>query len=127
MKQHKDEKQLIIADGAAFGPEIDRVLRLAEEYGNAALYLPESFEWMLLRAGIIEDKEIARILEEPSEYIESKKYFSWERYFTDLLIKKTTGTYLAYAKKTLNSTYLNEKIKETILRVMNRIEFKWKI
>ena len=124
MKQHRDEKQLIIADGAAFGPEIDRVLRLAEEYGNAALYLPESFEWLILKARIIEDKEIARILEEPSEYIESKKYFSWERYFTDLLVQKTTGTYLAYTKRTLNSAYLNDKIKQTILKVMKRINFE---
>lgn len=30
MKAHKDEKILVIADGAAFGPEMDRVLQLVQ-------------------------------------------------------------------------------------------------
>lgn len=39
------------------------------------------------------------MLEEPSAYIESRKYFSWERFFTALLVEKAEGTYLAYSKK----------------------------
>lgn len=44
LNMHGNEKILVIADGAAFGSEIDRVLRLIRERKNVALYLPESFE-----------------------------------------------------------------------------------
>ncbi|MGN1142155.1 MAG: hypothetical protein ACI4TF_13210 [Oliverpabstia sp.] len=33
-------------------------------------------------------KEVRTILESPQQYIESQEYFSWERYFTSLLVKK---------------------------------------
>ena len=42
MKVHKNEKILVIADGAAFGSEMDRVMRLMESRKNIVLYLPES-------------------------------------------------------------------------------------
>lgn len=37
---HRNEKILVIADGAAFGPEMDRVLQLISRQKNVALYLP---------------------------------------------------------------------------------------
>ena len=94
LKVHKDEKILVIADGAAFGPEMDRVLQLVQTRKNLALYLPESFEWLILSSGILKDAETTQILQTPSGYIDSKEYFSWERYFTALLIEKAAGTYL---------------------------------
>ena len=115
----------MIADGAAFGPEMDRVMRLIEVKDDAALYLPKSFEWLILSSGILKDNEIGLMLEEPSAYIESRKYFSWERFFTALLVEKAEGTYLAYSKKTLNKAYLNEHIKEAVLARMNRIMPDW--
>lgn len=45
----------------------------------------------------------------------SQKYFSWERFFTELLMKKTDGTYLKYQKRKLNPVYLHEKNVERIL------------
>lgn len=77
MKVHKDEKILVIADGAAFGPEMDRVLQLVQTRKNLALYLPESFEWLILSSGILKDAETTQILQTPSGYIDSKEYFSW--------------------------------------------------
>ena len=62
LKAHKDEKILVIADGAAFGPEMDRVLQLVQTRENLMLYLPESFEWLILSAGVLKDTEVARIL-----------------------------------------------------------------
>ena len=94
LKTHKDEKILVIADGAAFGPEMDRVLQLVHTRKNLMLYLPESFEWLILSSGILKDAEITQILQIPADYIDSKEYFSWERYFTKLLTEKTAGTYL---------------------------------
>ncbi len=43
---------LVIADGAAFGPEIERILA-AKKARNIILYLPESFEWIVLKSGIV--------------------------------------------------------------------------
>ena len=48
--------------------------------------------------------------------MDSKEYFSWERYFTALLTEKTAGTYLNYTKKTLNEAYLRDGVKNAILR-----------
>lgn len=103
---------LVVADGAAFGAEIDRVLHLLETRENAALYLPESFEWLILSSGILKDHEITEVLENPASFIESEKFFSWERFFTALLIEKTQDTYLAYTKRKLNETYLGEKASD---------------
>ena len=122
LKVHKDEKILVIADGAAFGPEMDRVLQLVQTRENLVLYLPESSEWLILSSGILKDVEIVQILRTPSNYIDSKKYFSWERYFTELLTEKTSRTYLNYTKKTLNEAYLNDGTKNAILRQMGKLK-----
>lgn len=58
------------------------------------------------------------------EYIESSEFFSWERYFTKLLIEQTEGTYLKYKKSRLNKFYLHEKNKDTILKSIKGIKFK---
>lgn len=124
LKAHRDEKILVIADGAAFGPEMDRVLQLVQTRENLVLYLPESFEWLILSSGILKDAETTQILQTPSGYIDSKEYFSWERYFTALLIEKAAGTYLNYTKKTLNEAYLRDGVKNTILGQMQKVELK---
>lgn len=80
---------LAIADGAAFGSEMDRVMKLLDKKKNIVLYLLESFEWLILKSDILNDKEVREILMDVSQYVESSEYFSWERYFTTLLIEKT--------------------------------------
>lgn len=123
LNKHKDEKILVIADGAAFGSEIHRVLRLMENRRNVVLYLPESFEWMILKAGVLKNSQVEKLVNDPSEFVESSEYFSWERFFTAVLIEETKDTYLAYAKKKLNPVYLNEPIKKSILDQMERVKF----
>ena len=113
-----NEPCVVIADGAAFGPEIDRIMSLIMTGRKIMLYLPESFEWMILSSGIIFDPEIKDMLKHPEDYIESEKFFSWERYFTSLLAEKTEGTYLSYRKSTLNPSYLSDAIKNKIIDVM---------
>lgn len=88
---------------------------------NIALYLPESFEWIILKSGVIEDSKIIEKLKHPENYIESKKFFSWERYFTAQVIQCTQDSYLKYSKKQLNPVYLQEKISDKILAVMQGI------
>lgn len=113
---------LIIADGAAFGPEMDRVMKLVERKKEIVLYLPESFEWLILKSGVIEKRKLKAILEKPEEFIESSEYLSWERFFTNLLVEITKDTYLKYSKKKLNKVYLHENISSKILGDMVEIE-----
>lgn len=115
------ENILVIADGAAFGSEMEKLMRVIKSYPNVTLYLPESFEWLILKSGVIENGSIAEMLKNPEKYIESRDYFSWERYFTAQLIQKTQDSYLKYGKRQLNPAYLQEKVSNRILEVMEGI------
>ena len=110
----KDACTAIIADGAAFGPEMERIMRQIRAGRKVLLYLPESFEWILLGAELWEDREVRDILQEPSKYIESGEYVSWERFFTSLLVEKSRGTWLQYSKQKLNPSYLQPGIVKKI-------------
>ena len=104
----QDGAVLVIADGAAFGPEMELVFDLARRKG-AGLFLPESFEWVVLSSGLVKDDEVARILDNPADYIESRENFSWETFFTKELVSRTASTYLEYHKQKLNAHYLDER------------------
>jgi hypothetical protein len=117
-KYDNDKKVLVIADGAAFGPEMDRIIKIVNSTALKAIFLPESFEWLVLKSEIIKDKEIETILEEPSDFIESQDYMSWERYFSALLIEKTKDTYLHYTKSSLNDAY---KTKSNQIKILKEI------
>lgn len=116
--KHKDEKCLVIADGAAFGAEMDRVIKEVKREGNTQLFLPESFEWLILKSGLVDGNYVKEILENPSDSIESSEYFSWERFFTALLVEQTQGTFLQYNKRKLNPTYLQKNIATKILAIL---------
>ena len=48
------DRVLVIADGAAFGSELEKIYRLMEAQPNKiTLYLPESFEWLVLKSGML--------------------------------------------------------------------------
>lgn len=119
--KQKDKKILIIADGAAFGPEISRIYHLANVQKNIHLFLPESFEWLLLSAKFIENKQVDSILKTPADYIDSQKYFSWEQFFTSTLIHLTKGSIWNYQKRSLNPVYLHENNRIRILAVASPI------
>ena len=112
----------VVADGAAIGPEMNRLYKETLKKKNIHLYLPESFEWLILSSGLISDKDIKTMLEEPENYIDSTEYFSWERFFTKLLVTRTEETYLKYSKSKLNSNYLHEKNKERIVNMIQGIK-----
>ena len=105
---------LVIVDGAAFGPEIENVLSLRNARKSIIL-LPESFEWLILQANLLKDHEVQEILEDPSAYISSEVYFSWERYFTALLIAKSQNTWMAYNKRKINQNLLQERVMNSII------------
>ena len=115
----KEQKEtLVIADGAAFGPEMAHISQLLRGNVNIKLYLPESFEWLLLYADILNKPFIRKKLEEAENYIESEKYFSWERYFTDLLMEETKDSPYPYDKSNLKDFYLQDKIVQKVLEAM---------
>ena len=116
----KSEKVLVIADGAAFGPQMNDIYRLMQE-DNAkfSLYLPESLEWLLLKADLLGQPDILEILQHPADFIESSEFFSWERFFTNLLEQRTKGIpYMRYDKAKLPEFYLQEENLEKIIAEM---------
>lgn len=105
--EHLGQKVFVVADGAAFGPESSRVLALQEQHPqDIRICLPESFEWLLMKAGILHDAHMQEVLEDPSAFIESRDYASWERFFLDLLRQVTRGTALAYDKSRLPEVWV---------------------
>lgn len=108
---------LVIADGAAFGAEIDRVLKECKKSkGLHQLCLPESFEWLILKSGLVKVAGIEAVLDNPADYIESSNYFSWEQFFTAYLIECTNGTPFQYQKDKLNLVYVIPNNSEKILK-----------
>ncbi len=113
-----DERDiLVIADGAAFGPEMAFVYSL-RRFKSIKLFLPESFEWLVLRSGLFADAEVRQMLLNPADYIESGTFFSWEQFFTAELVERTKDTYLAYGKSKLNEAYLSEKSVQVIKKTL---------
>jgi hypothetical protein len=109
---------LIIADGAALGPFVDKLVKYATIKQNVALFFPESFEWMILKSGILHNALIDEILAKPEDYIDNTRYISWERFFTALLQDITSADPIKqYSKSSLPSFYTGENAK-SILHVM---------
>lgn len=119
LQEHPNEKVLIVADGAAFGAEMARVMKLCESHKGFQLSLPESFEWLILKSGLIKADHLSDVLDNPSAYIESSRFFSWENFFEEYLIRNTEDTVFHYQKSSLNTAYTTEyaqgKITEEIL------------
>lgn len=120
--ENMDQKVLVIADGAAFGPEMNNISKIMEENKDIIwLFLPECFEWLILKSSVITDKNVKQILKKPSSYIDSKEYISWERFFTDLLVSITANTPLQYNKNELNIAYLKPANIKKIIKAIESI------
>ena len=113
--QDSDRNMLVIADGAAFGSQMAKMMKTAFLSQKCVLFLPESFEYLLLSSLFSGRADVRKILESPSDGIESREYFSWERFFTSLLMQVTEGTYLKYAKGRLNPNYLSERVLSAVV------------
>lgn len=114
----KNKKLIVVADGAAFGAFIANILTYAQYRKNILIYLPESFEWIILKSGIITSGNLQEILSAPEEYIDSTRYFSWERFFADYLEMITKDDAVRrYQKQSLGTFYTEGKNKEQILAV----------
>jgi hypothetical protein len=114
-----DKKVVVIADGAAFGAYVAKVTTIAKSRKDVMMYFPESFEWLILKSGIIEIKDLDAILAEPEKFIDSKEFFSWERYFTELLMNATADDSIKkYDKSQIKPFYIEGKNKDAIISVL---------
>lgn len=121
---------LVIVDGAAFGAMVENCLEYFQTQSSRriAIWMPESFEYLILESGLIGAEELQKILESPSDYVECEEYESWERFFTGLLVLMTNETPYKYTKHVLNDFYLqernicciSEKFPETIQRMLKK-------
>lgn len=112
------DKSTVVDSGVIdFGSEMEKIMTLLKTNRNIRLYLPESFEWVILKSGVVKSAEVDDILKDPAANIESGNYISWERFFLSLLVQKTDGTYLKYSKTLLNQAYLQPAITAAILKV----------
>ena len=122
LQECADEKVCLIADGAAIGPEMDRLVKSIKGREGAFLYLPESFEWLILSSGMIDGRRVQDILKHPEDFIESREYISWERFFTSLLMEETQDSYLRYNKNDLGEAYFTQRVREAIMKAAKGLQ-----
>ena len=117
VKDYEGKDALVIVDGAAFGSNIGKVMRyLSVSKKSCVLYAPESFEYLLLKAGIIDVP--VKVLEKTYEYADSTKFLSWEEFYTDYLVDASKDGVYRYTKSHLGKAYKNPKVIERIKEVM---------
>ena len=102
------------------------VMELLNLYTNYSLYLPESFEWLILKSDAIPgNNNIKQILDNTYNYVDSCKYMSWEQYFTQLLkdaCNKSSAN-VSYNKSKLHTFFRNINIINKILGIIDKITF----
>lgn len=97
---------------------LDRLAIVAlESSPGSHVWAPESFEYLILRSGIVQAEGLREIMQAPGEFIESGKYSSWERFFTRLLEDLTKNTVYAYSKRKLNPNYITKGNIEKIVKM----------
>ncbi len=117
IRKSDENRILAIVDGAAFGADVGKVMRyFSQSKKQCVLYAPESFEYLILKAGILDVPK--SVLEETYDYADSKEYLSWEEYYTDYLVQNTQRTVFRYGKTKLNDNYKSTKIIDMIKCVM---------
>ena len=107
IRDSDEESIIVIVDGAAFGPEIGKVLRYLEwSNKNCVIYAPESFEFLVLSAELFDVPK--DILEKTYLYADSKVFLSWEEYYTYYLSECTRNSIYQYGKQKLKPVYKTE-------------------
>lgn len=101
-KLYNSHYDLIIADGAAIGSEISDIIATLPK--GTKLFLPESFEYILLNSEMFSNINISDNLNHTEKYA-TGLYFSWERYYTELIEKLTSNKKYSYNKTRLNPCY----------------------
>ncbi len=125
LNQNEASKILLIADAASLGSEIKELMQFKKTSDKTIdFFLPESFEWLVLKSVLFSGNDhVKDVLSNPVDYIESEEFFSWERFFTNLLVEETRGKpQLQYSKNKskLPSGYLTDANMNSILNAMKQ-------
>ena len=120
---HATSKFNAIADAAALGSEIRELMQFKKLSSKKIdFFLPESFEWLVLRSTIFAvSMDMEELLKNPVDYIKSRDFIRWERFFTHLLVEQTRNSpQLRYPKEkhTLSPGYLTDANMPYILNAM---------
>ena len=116
---------LIVVDGAAYGSEMNNTMILINSIPGYILFTPESFEWLLLNSNILNEPYITEVLKAPYNYIESSEFFSWEKYFTDLLNKATKESNIMPYNKSNNKSLKIFTTGNNMKRVIESSDLKY--
>lgn len=95
-------------------------MTIANTVNNVYIIAKESFEFVLLQSEIFKSYK-KRVNGYPND-IESKDFFSWERYFTWLIHDITKSTVMQYSKNSLNSYYSTEKSVQAVFSSLDVLE-----
>ena len=126
----KNKTVLFIVDGSAFGSNIIDILNIINDFDNIYIYAPESFEFLILKAGAF--KVSNNILEETYNYhdiniinklcnTDKKKIIqSWEQTYTEILngLSLSYTNNIAYTKSKLKEYYF--KYTDDIIDILNK-------
>lgn len=94
----------VIFDSSAFGEFYDSLYVLALEQ-EVDLIPIECFEYMLLKSSLFyQIEEVQAVLQEPSEYIETSQFDTWENYFENLF-NRTCQKYHIQCGKALDKCF----------------------
>lgn len=110
-----NQESIVIVDGAAFGFFLEDALALLTAT-KSYLIAKESFEYCILKSGVV-DQMLPENINIDSPLVDSSKYLTWERFYTDLLETVTKDMPLAYNKLVLNRAYLTDTNMQRILSV----------
>lgn len=111
LSKYSSSDCLLIGDGCAIGAYIQDLL-----LSDADLYLPESFEWMLLQHDMFRKmKEVQKTIQNLDNMADTR-YASPERYCAELLAFITRNTPAQYTKSKLNECYTKPSIGLTRTR-----------
>ena len=125
VNKNNSQTTLIIVDGAAYGSEMNNTMILINSIPGYILFTPESFEWLLLNSNILNEPYITEVLKAPYNYIESSEFFSWEKYFTDLLNKATKESNIMPYNKSNNKSLKIFTTGKNMKRVIESSDLKY--
>ncbi|SFR74412.1 hypothetical protein [[Clostridium] aminophilum] len=125
LNRYSEMAVVVVADGAAFGAEMEDVVRQqALRPRKIALFLPESFEWIVLKSGVVE-LENNEQLDSPELFANSEAFMSWEQYFTKLLMDATQNSeFKKYRKDKLANYYLQDRVVREIEKEIPGVDLK---
>lgn len=124
LENNKSIKNIfVVADGAAFGSYFEDLIGVKKSYSyiNIRLFLPESFEYLILKSEIYSQFNIQDYLDNTENYADISKFLSCERYYTWLLEDLSKELNNSQRQEYLNSTYKKSELSDFYVKYSKKI------